>query len=124
MWQHTQPALAILTRLTPADLRVYVEKPIVGDSYLALTADEDAHEALEAVRHNAINKAFGMTFSEAQDAGTAREWLAAYRETPTVADVLADRFGDPRKFGRTDAHTATLLWRAEAMASADRPIAA
>lgn len=124
-WSTTPQALAILIRLSPDDMGVSLNKPIVGDDYLELALrDEDTHETLEAVRHLAVNEAFGMTFSEAQDAGCAREFLDFYATVPTVADVLAERFGDPRKFGRTDPYTATLLWRAEAKAAADRSLAA
>jgi hypothetical protein len=120
-WPTTPQAAAILSRITPDDLHVVTERPIVGPDYLALSPITEGMlgwwEALEAERHNATNAAFGVTFGEAQDAGRAVAWIEFYKTVPTVADALADRFGDPRVYGRTDPHTATLLWRNDARAA-------
>lgn len=128
LWHATPKAVAILSRITPDSLCVRRFSPIVGPAFLRIEADDldtgDMLEILEAIRQLAVNEEFGMTFGEAQDAGCAREFLAAYAAAPDVATVLAERLGDPRKFGGTDDHTATLLWRLEANEALRRDVAA
>jgi hypothetical protein len=117
-WQHSPQAVAILSRIKPDNLAVIRFDPIVGPSYLVLRGDDDDTldllEELFAVRKAIVEEAFGATFREASDTGRVYDYLDHMLTYAPVEEVLAERFGDPRKFGSTDPDTATLLWRLEA----------
>lgn len=128
LWQTFPQAVAILSRITPDNLRVASFDPIVGPSFLVLHgADYDTIDLLDdlfAVRKRIVEQTFGLTFEEALTAGRGREYLRHDEQNPTVEQVLADRFGDPRRFAGLSLEQADRVWRAEAEAALVRSVAA
>jgi hypothetical protein len=128
LWQSHPQAVAILSRITPDSLVVRRNCVIVGQDYYVLEgADHDADDLideLDGVRTGIIDRAFGETFNDANRADRGRAYLAHWQTYPTVEEVLADRFGDPRRFAGLDAYQATLRWRAEAIAALAQGLAA
>jgi hypothetical protein len=117
-WCTHPQAVAILSRIKPDNLAVMRFDPIVGPGYLVLRGDDDDTldllETLHAKRHVILTEELGMTLAEAREAGRLSEYIEFFRVAADVETVLAERFGDPAKFGSTSPDTATLLWRLEA----------
>lgn len=117
-WHQRHPARGILARLTAAGVFLVAVTPIVGERSFRWSAAEQ-HERLEAARKAAVEEGFGHTFAWAAEQGRTRDYLAFDATVPSVGDVLAERFGNPARFGFpahggiSAADTANALWRAE-----------
>lgn len=91
-WQHSRKAQTLLASLRRDQVHREVFMPIWGDRIWVWRSDRD--EQLEAVRQAAIVDAFG-DIAEADARGETMAWIDAYSAVPSVATVLAERFGDP-----------------------------
>lgn len=117
-----QPETVIAWHETPA-VAAYLDAIDIDDLFLTrarlvMSTDEliysgDPVEKLFKMRREVVDALFGFTFAESEAQGHAREYLDFDDAHPSVHAVLADRFGDPRRFGNEDAHRATLMMRAD-----------
>jgi len=98
-WHETLAAKRILSRLAAADVSIVPETPIIGARFYRWSAGAK-HELLEDIRSEFIAERFGCAFLTACHEGRVRDYLDLYNATPSVSDVLAERFGSPSRFGR------------------------
>lgn len=113
-WHHAEPARSFLTRLSPDDLSVRKDHPIIGEARLMLSGE--AIEDLTDMREAWTDRAFGASFREAEKQGRAAGYLDFDAAQPSVWQVLNERFGDPARFGGHGVEQADAMWRAAAKA--------
>lgn len=115
-WHHTAKAQAILTRIDPAHITVHQSRDAIRADSFYLAVDERTDKALTDIRNAAVTKALGYSFEEAKDNAARKAWLDAWG--PSVAEVLAERFGNPNRWGpNISREVAEYNWRLGAEAS-------
>jgi len=114
-WHQSQPAIAFLARLSPDDLSVRKDHPIIGEARFMLSGE--VVEDLTDMREAWIDRAFGASFRDAEKQGRAAGYLDYDAAQPSVWQVLNERFGDPARFGGYSTADADAMWRAAAKAA-------
>lgn len=113
-WHHHPKAQAILTRIDPTHVMVCQSRDAVRTDGFFLAVDERTDRALTDIRNAAATKATGYSFEQAPDNAARSAWLDAWG--PSVAEVMAERFGDPNRWGpNITREVAEYNWRLHAV---------
>lgn len=115
-WHETPTVAAYLATVTVDDLALRRPLIVMGKDELIYTGDPV--EKLHDMRREVVDALFGCTFREANASGRAHAYLDFDDENPSVDAVLAERFGDPRRFGNEHPDRATQMMRCEAQIKA------
>lgn len=115
-WHETPAVAAYLATITAADLRLRRPCVVMGTDELEYTGNPV--EQLQDMRREIVDERFGCTFREAMAAGRAHQYLDFESDFATADEVLAELFGDPRRFGNMDLADANRLMCGEARRAA------
>lgn len=115
-WYETSAVAAYLADLDINELYLCRPMVVMGTDELQFTGSPV--EELQDLRRAAVDALFGCTFAEANASGRAHQYLDFDSDFATADEVLAERFGDPRRFGSADPMQATHIMRCDALIAA------